>query len=88
MSDESAVERVRRIKRENENALLGKANVIGVGIGYRQRAARRTDEVALLVFVHKKVPADQLSARDLIPTEIDGIAVDVLEVGRLSSEGV
>ena len=86
--EEGSLERVRRIKRANENALLTKANVVGVGIGFRQRSGERTDEIAVLVMVDKKVPASELNPQDLIPSEIDGVPVDVLEIGHLSEQGV
>jgi hypothetical protein len=84
--EEDRLERIRRIKRANEKALLAKANVVGIGIGFRQRSGERTDEIAVLVMVEKKVPASELSPQDLIPSEIDGVPVDVLEIGRLTQQ--
>jgi hypothetical protein len=84
--EEDRLERIRRIKRANEKALLAKANVVGIGIGFRQRSGKRTDEIAVLVMVEKKVPALELSPQDLIPSEIDGVPVDVLEIGRLTQQ--
>ena len=83
--EDPLLERARQVKRAHEAHLLAKANVLGVGIGFRHRGGKRTREIALLVMVEKKTPAKRLSDQDLIPSEIDGVPVDVLEVGHLSS---
>jgi hypothetical protein len=79
----SPFELAQRVKREHEAALLDKANVIGVGIGLRQKGGTTIDEVVLVVMVRKKVPSIQLSPDDLLPLEIDGIPVDVQEMGEI-----
>ncbi len=65
---------------------MDRANVVGVGIGFRQRGGRRIDEVVLVVMVEKKVAASALSQEDLLPAELDGVPVDVQEVGRIRAE--
>ena len=45
-------------------------------------------EVALVVMVRRKVPEDPLAPGDRIPSEIDGVPVDVQEVGTLRAQGV
>lgn len=82
-----AIERVQAIKAKHEADLLAKANVVGVGIGYRQRDQVHTDEVVLVVMVRRKVPRDQLKAQDLIPQQIEGVTVDVQAVGRIEPQG-
>lgn len=72
-----------RVKQIHEADLLAKANVLGVGVGMRRRKGEPTDEVAVVVLVSRKVPAAQLAPADLIPREIEGIPVDVLEVGEV-----
>jgi len=67
--------------------LLGLPNVVGVGVGLRMRRSKPTGEVALVVMVRKKVPAVELASDELIPTELDGIPVDVMEVGDLRAGG-
>lgn len=76
-------EKIRSVRQAHENELMAKANVVGVGVGYRQQAGNRTDELALVVMVNKKVPLAQLAPEDIIPTSLDGVPVDVLEVGEL-----
>ena len=67
--------------------LLGLPNVVGVGVGLRMRRNKPTGEVALVVMVSKKVPAVELAPHELIPTVLDGIPVDVMEVGDLRAGG-
>jgi hypothetical protein len=73
--------RALRIKQTHEDSLLAKANVLGVGVGLRQRRGLTGEQVALVVLVRRKMPASQLAADDVIPHEIDGVPVDVQEVG-------
>ena len=42
-------EKIRRVRRAHEDELMSKANVVGVGVGYRQRGGEPTDELALVV---------------------------------------
>jgi len=64
---------------------MGKANVVGVGIGLRSRGGERTGEVVLVVMVNRKVPQAHLAPADIIPSEIDGVPVDVQEVGEIDA---
>ncbi len=50
------VERIRLIRRAYEGELMAKANVVGVGVGFRHRGGVRTDTPALVVMVSKKSP--------------------------------
>ena len=64
---------------------MSKANVVGVGVGLRRRAGALTDDVALVVMVSRKVPNAQLAPEDIVPREIDGVPVDVQEVGEIGA---
>ena len=83
MSEPEALTRIREVKRRREAELLRKANVVAVGIGYRQRGGRPTGELCLVVSVRRKVPLEELAPEDRIPPEIDGVPVDVQEVRAL-----
>lgn len=78
-------ERAQRVKQGHESELMSKANVVGVGVGFRQKGGQQTQDVSLVVMVEKKVPPSQLSAQDLVPAEIDGVPVDVQEVGQIKA---
>ncbi len=62
---------------------MSKANVVGVGIGLRQRQGQPGEEIVLVVMVSRKVSREQLRPQDIIPQEIEGVPVDVQEVGEL-----
>jgi hypothetical protein len=85
MSEDSqrAYEKALAVKRAQEAGLMKRANVVGVGVGLRQKSGMRTGEVAVVVMVRRKLPLAQLSPRDVLPTEIDGVPVDVQEAGDL-----
>ena len=84
MSDpQEAIEHIQAVKAAHEAELMAKANVVGVGIGFRQRQQTRTGDVVLVVLVEKKVPRTQLAAQDIIPRQLEGVPVDVQESGRI-----
>ncbi len=83
MGAETNIAAVRAIKDKYQAELLKKANVVGVAVGYREKAGQVTDQVVLTVMVRKKVPLSQLDANDVIPSEIEGVMVDVKEVGEI-----
>jgi len=80
---EDALQRASDVKVRHEAGLLRKANVLSVGVGYRQRRDLLTDEVVLVVSVSRKMRRDQLHSDDIIPGYIEGIPVDVQETGVL-----
>ena len=80
---QAALERAQAVRRAHEHELLAKANVVGVGVGLLQKGGIRTGAVALVVMVKQKLPQAQLAPGDVIPAEIDGVPVDVQEVGRI-----
>ncbi len=79
----NATARAQTVKRTHGDELLGKANVVGVGVGYMRRGGLRTDEVGLVVLVRHKRPASELADADRVPAQIDGVPVDVQEVGEI-----
>lgn len=86
MNDETrhqATEKVRAVKQVYEQVLLAKQHVVGVGVGLRQQGGEVTDTVALVVMVDHKVPEAALDPEDRIPAEIEGVPVDVQEVGQV-----
>ncbi len=82
----SELDLARAVKQAHENELMKRANVIGVGVGYQKKGENWTNQVALIVLVAKKVPPEQLLPKDLLPSKIDGVVVDVQEVGRLTAQ--
>lgn len=63
-----------------------KSNVIGTGTGFKITAGQETGEEAILVFVDRKQPIGYLPSQDdLIPSQIDGLPVDVIEIGEVTA---
>jgi hypothetical protein len=83
---QQATENARAVKRAYASQLLSKANVVGLGVGFCQQDGERTDTVGLVVMVKQKLPKEQLSAEDVLPVEIDGVPVDVQEVGVIRAQ--
>jgi hypothetical protein len=81
MASQITLDWIRRIKKKYETVLLSKKNVVSVGIGFKEKDGQVTDQMALIVSVEKKQPANQVSDTDLIPAEIEGVPVDVKEIG-------
>lgn len=71
--------RLRRLGRR----LARSPDVGGVYWGARSRRGQWTDEPCLSVEVHRKLPRRRLTLDRLLPTEIDGLRVDVVEVGAV-----
>jgi hypothetical protein len=83
---QAEMEKARIVKESHADELMSKANVVGVGVGLLERGGERTQTVALVVMVRQRIPRAQLSADDIIPTEIEGIPVDVREVGEIRAQ--
>jgi hypothetical protein len=75
---------VKAVKDAHLQELLAYPNVVGVGIGHRTVGGVRTGQVAVVVMVSSKEPAAGLPPEALLPHELEGIPVDVQEIGDLS----
>ncbi|MDE2749073.1 MAG: hypothetical protein OXI34_08925 [Chloroflexota bacterium] len=64
-----------------DEQLLRYPNVVGTGIGYRQRAGRPTDELCLVVMVSQKLKREELAPGTILPRALDGLPIDVIETG-------
>lgn len=83
--DQAAYERVREVKEAYGEKLMALPNVVGLGIGLRHVGGEPTGEVALVVLVSRKLPSANLDEKDMLPQEIEGVPVDVQEVGEISA---
>jgi len=69
------------IQRRYDSRLMGLPNVVGTGIGYRQRDGQPTDELCLVAMVSRKLEQSELPAEAILPRELDGVPIDVIETG-------
>jgi hypothetical protein len=81
---QTSIDAIRAVKQAHESQLMGMANVVGVGIGFRTYQGVRTNQPALVVLVNRKIPFELLTPEERIPAEIDGVPVDVQEVGQIT----
>jgi hypothetical protein len=72
-------DQVGEIKARVQGRLFGIPGVHAVGVGHKIVNGQRTDDVAIMVFVVKKKPLEELSPEDAIPPEIEGVKTDVYE---------
>jgi hypothetical protein len=73
----------RQAKEENKQALMEKPNVVGVGVGYKWVDGASTNEVSVVVMVKRKLPLEALPSQAVLPQRIDGVPVDVVQVGLI-----
>jgi hypothetical protein len=76
--------RAQAVRQAHEADLMSRENVVGVGVGLRTRGGHREREVAIVVMVRQKVPRTMLAEADVLPGQIDGVPVDVVEVGDIT----
>ena len=74
-------ERIASVLEQHRDELLSKSNVVGVAVGFQKQTGLSTQNLALVVLVDTKVAPDSLPPGEAIPTTIDGVLVDVQEIG-------
>ncbi len=67
--------------REAREHLLGRANVVATGVGFKETGGKRTDEIGIVCSVERKLPSDELSAAELVPRTVAGVPTDVVATG-------
>ena len=74
---------VAAVQARHERELLRYPNVVGVATGTPTRGGQPAGEPGLLVLVSRKLPASELGRDELLPREIEGVPVDVVETGPI-----
>jgi hypothetical protein len=72
---------IRKIKEKYAPELMKIDGVVGLGIGKKIVAGKETNRLAIIVFVDKKFPKSMLKKNKIIPKSLEGVPVDVQEVG-------
>ena len=77
------------LQKEHSENLSKLMNVVGTGIGEKFSDGKPTGTDALVVFVKEKMNGDTIGKQsaDMIPEKINGIPVDVIEVGEIVKQG-
>lgn len=73
-------------KEQSKEALLALPNVVGVGVGYKTVGQIKTDEVSIVVMVQRKLPKAALQPDAIIPRQVAGVDVDVIQVGEIRAQ--
>jgi hypothetical protein len=77
MAQNDKMAKANLVQTKYTNELMNKKHVVGVGIGQLEK----TGEIGLVVMVDKKVPLDSLEAKDQVPKQLEGVPVEVREIG-------
>lgn len=68
-----------KVLKENEKSLRARKGVYKVDVGYRWKDGKMTDEIAIRVHVKNKKPMKELETKDVVPEELGGFPVDVIQ---------
>lgn len=85
MNQDELTSRAIRVQGKYNEQLLALPQVVGTAVGLRKKQGQYTDQVALVVMVERKVPLSELEPDEVVPQELEGVPVDVLETGRFHS---
>jgi hypothetical protein len=77
---------VLKVKNLHKADILAKPNVVGVGTGYKVSKGKRTGQMCIVALVRRKLPPGALPEGALVPREVDGIPIDVFEVGEIRAQ--
>ncbi len=81
----ATIEEARRIKKKYESFLLKKKGVVGCATGYKIIGGKKSNEPAVVCYVVKKKPRNELKDEDIVPAELEGVPTDVVESGELKA---
>lgn len=83
---EHAIAQAEAVQARYSEDLLGRAHVQGTAIGLAKVGGKVTSTVAVVVLVDHKVPESELAPEDICPKQLEGVRVDVQEVGVLRAD--
>lgn len=75
--------KIAAIQARHEAELMRYPNVVGVAEGITTKRGKPTGETCLVVYVERKVPKSKLKKGEILPRKIEGVPVDVVEVGKV-----
>jgi hypothetical protein len=76
-------QKIKKIKIKNRLKLMEFPNVQGVGVGFKRVGGEFIDEMAVRVYVKKKIPLETLKNNQQIPEKIGEVPTDVIQIGTL-----
>lgn len=75
--------RVTEVQERHESELMAMENVVGVACSNKMKGTTLKDTAALTVYVTEKKKSANIAKGSEVPSEIDGVVTDVVEVGEL-----
>ncbi|KEI00773.1 hypothetical protein IRP63_04680 [Clostridium botulinum] len=81
-------EQILHIARCQYRYFFNKANVIGIGLGYKVKEKVYTSNKCIVVFVTKKLPSNEIPPQDLIPPYYNGILTDVVQSNFMTTSSL
>ena len=84
MNSDERRAKIAAIQERHDACLMRFPKVVGTGIGYRQRNGQITDELCLVVMVSQKLERSDLPDQAILPRELEGVPVDVVESGAFA----
>jgi len=81
MAQDEKTAKATLIQTKYTEMLLKIPHVMGVAVGLIKRGGVYTGEIGIVVMVDQKQPADTLTPQEMIPSELEGVPVDVQEIG-------
>jgi hypothetical protein len=79
-------EHISAVIENHRDELLRMPHVVGVAVGFQKQAGLSTQNLALVVLVDAKVDPAGLEPGESIPPKIDGVIVDVQEIGPVVAQ--
>jgi hypothetical protein len=74
---------ISEVQEDEQDALLDKGNIVGLGIGHKITDEKDTGEACLSVFVSQKLDPDEIGVADMIPKTVGKFKTDVVETGEI-----
>ena len=74
---------ISKVQEDEEDALLDKGNVVGLGIGHKVTDEKDTGKPSITIFVAQKLDSDMISVNDMIPKTVGKFKTDVVETGEI-----
>lgn len=83
MSQSEEIARAEAVQAKYSEELMQRAHVQGTAVGLAKVGGKLTQIIAVVALVDEKVPESELAPEDICPKQLEGVRVDVQEVGVL-----
>ncbi|VAW96213.1 FIG00497627: hypothetical protein [hydrothermal vent metagenome] len=78
--------KIQEVRESSEESILELANVVGIGIGYKEVRGEASTETCISVYVQKKIAVKDLKSCDQVPKALGDVKTDVVEVGLIETQ--